>query len=77
MNEIDDIIQRLRKAQYLIESKDGTKLDLVKEKIRTNGPFLHQDTENISEEESAKFERNNAELFNWFRELDGQLEGLF
>ena len=74
---LDDVIRRLRKVSELIGSKNGQTLDLVKERIFTKGPFLHQTTEETSEEESAKFERDNKELFNFLRAFDDQLRDLF
>ncbi len=74
---LDDVIKRLRAASDLVRSKDGQKIDLVKERIFTRGSFLHQSTEEMSEAESAKFERENTELFNFLRAFDDQLRDLF
>lgn len=74
---IDDIIKRLNKVSELVNSKNGQTIDLVKERIFTKGPFLHQDTEETSEDDSAKFERDNTELFNFLRALDDQIRDMF
>ena len=76
-SELDDVIKRIRASAELIEKKDGQVIDLVKEKTFTRGPFLHQDTEEISEKESARFERDNPELFNFLRALDDQIRDQF
>lgn len=76
-SDLDDIIKKLRTASELVESKDGQRIDLAKERIFTGAPFLHQATEDMSEEESAEFERNNAELFNFLRAFDDQLRDIF
>lgn len=76
-SELDDIIKILRKVSDLVGSKDGKSLDLAKERIFTTGTFLHQDTEDMSEEESAEFERSNPELFNFLRAFDEQIRELF
>lgn len=76
-SDLDDIIKKLRRASELVGGKDGQRIDLVKERIFTGSPFLHQATENMSEEESAEFERNNPELFNFLREFNDQLRELF
>lgn len=77
MTEIDDVIKRLRATYELLREKDGQIIDLAKEKTFVKGPFLHHDTEEKSEEESAKFERNNPEMFNFLRSLDDQIRDLF
>ncbi|KKK81370.1 hypothetical protein LCGC14_2814140 [marine sediment metagenome] len=77
-SELDDIINRMRAATELIRRKNGQRIDLTKEKMFIKGsPFLHQATEEKSEEESAEFERSNRELFNFLRTFDNQLRDLF
>lgn len=76
-SELDDVIKRLRIVTELVEKKNGQTIDLVKERIFTKEPFLHQATEKMSEEESAEFERKNTELFNFLRAFDDQLRDLF
>ena len=76
-SEIDDIIKRLNKVADLVNSKNGQTIDLAKERIFTKGIFLHQDTESMSEEESAEFERENTELFNFLRAFDDQIRDIF
>lgn len=76
-SELDDVIKRLRTVSELVNSKNGKTIDLVKERIFTKEPFLHQDTEDMSEEESAEFERSNPELFNFLRAFDDQIRDLF
>ena len=76
-SELDDVIKRLRMASELVERRNGQTIDLVKERIFTKEPFLHQATEDMSEEESAKFERDNPELFNFLRAFDDQIRDLF
>lgn len=77
MKELDDIIKRLRKVSELVGERDGQIIDLVKEKIFTKGPFLHQNTEEKSEAESAKFERDNPELFNFLCAFDDKMREIF
>ena len=76
-DEIEDVIKRLRAASELVEQKNGQTLNLVKERIFTGKPFLHQATKNMSEEESAEFERKSPEIFNFLRSFDDQIRGLF
>ncbi len=76
-SELDDVIKRLRTAAELTKNQDGRVIDLAKERIFTGAPFLHQATENMTEEESAEFERKNKELFNFLRAFDDQLGDLF
>ena len=76
-SELDDVIKRLRTVSELVNSKNGKIIDLVKERIFTKEPFLHQDTEDMSDEESEEFERSNPELFNFLRAFDDQIRDLF
>lgn len=75
-SELDSVMDKLKSIFELVESKDGQVVNLAKERIFTQGPFLHQNTEDMSEEESAEFERKNPELFNFLRAFDDQLQDL-
>lgn len=73
-----DIKKRLEKVVDIISRKNGTIVNLTQEKIFTKGgPFLHQDTKETTEEDSAQFERDNPEIFAYLLALNEQLEGLF
>lgn len=77
MKELKDIIKRLNRITDLVKEKDGQVIDLVKEKTFVKGFFLHQDTEEMSEEKSAAFERGNPELFNFLRAFDDKMREVF
>lgn len=77
MNPIKDIENRIHKAVDLIQRYDGQVINLKKEVIFTNEPFLHQSTETKTEEESAKFERENPELFSFLRKIKKELRQIF
>lgn len=78
MKEIDDIANQVQKVYDLIRAQDSKKINsLQKRMFVKGGHFLHQDTDKISEEESARFERENPELFNFLRSLDDQLRAIF
>lgn len=77
-SELDDVIDRLRRTLELAEDRDGEVIDLTLERsFVKGGPFLHQDSESMSEEESAEFERSNKELFDFLRAFDDKLRDLF
>ena len=76
-NDFSDIVKILEKVGDIISRRDGQTLDLQKESIFSQGPFLHQNTGTMGEEESAVFERNNPELFAYLRSLDDEIEKLF
>lgn len=77
-SELDDVIERFNAVSELIRRKDGQRIDLSKEEIFIKGSaFLHQKTEEKSEEENARFERDNKELFNFLRAFDDQIRELF
>ena len=63
---IQKLIKRLQDRQRRISFMDGTSIT-QKDRIILHGPYLHQDTENMSEIESAKFERDNKLLFDTLR----------
>jgi hypothetical protein len=74
---LQEAINKIENLASLADSKDGKKLDLVREKIFTSGPFLHKDTKIATEEESAKFERDNPEFFAFLRSLDKEFRDVF
>jgi hypothetical protein len=77
-SDIADIKKSLNKAADFISSKQGARVDLKQERIFVKGgPFLHQATEGMTEEESARFERDNPELFAYLRAMDEQIKGMF
>jgi len=70
---LKDIQKYIEKMANVVRRKQGT-VDLGKEKIFVEGgPFLHQSTDKMSEEDSAAFERDSPELFNFLRALDDEL----
>jgi len=77
LSPIDNIIKCFKKAKDVAQSHDGERIDLNKETIFTEGPFLHQATETMSEDASAQFERDNVELFAYLRSLNSEFEDIF
>ena len=77
MNEIDDVIKKFSKVSNLVREKDGQVIDLSREQTFVKGLFLHQDTDGMSEEKSAEFERENKELFNFLLDFNDQIREIF
>lgn len=75
-NGLDKLIRQAESFENFVESLDGQEVDIGQSKTFVQGPFLHQDKEEISEEQSAQFERDNPELFRWLRSLGGQIENI-
>ena len=67
VNELNDLIANMQKVEDYVNSLNGQKIDLNRTKTFVPGPFLHQDTAAMSEEESAAFERNNKKLFDFIQ----------
>lgn len=67
---LKDLINQLTEMREKISKKRGT-VDVEKEKfLIKGGPFLHQNTKEMTEKESAAFERENKKLFDYLRALD-------
>lgn len=75
--QILDLRKRVEKAIQIINDLDGKKIDLSKQSTFIRGAYLHQDTDEVTEEESAAFERENPELFNFLRSIDDEIGDLF
>lgn len=75
--EIKELIDSLKRVETISRELDGETIDLAKERIFTKGVFLHQDTENMTEEESARFERENKKIFDFLRMLDDRIGDAF
>ncbi len=73
---LDKLIQGLENREAFIQSQDEREIDLSREKTFVSGPFLHQGTEGMSEEQSAQFEVENKELFRWLRSFANQIKNI-
>ncbi len=72
-----DVIKAVQKSADLVRGYNGQKIDLSKMSIFTREPHLHQSSDEMSEDQSAEFERKNPELFNFLRSMDDALGKLF
>lgn len=70
---LDRLIAQLEKRQRFISSQDGAMIDKSTEIIVPAGPFLHQDTEEMSEMESANFEKANQLAFDYLRSIKSKI----
>lgn len=76
-----DGIKDLSKLQKQVENWDkevtqlnGRVIDLKREPAMISGPILHQDSDQMTEEESAKYERDNPELVRFLQSLKEKLD---
>ena len=53
--------------------QDQRTVDLSKEAIFVDGPFLHEDSELLSKEESLKIEQDNPEVFALRRSINDEI----
>ena len=72
MKAIDELIEKIEKIKTFISRHDGEIIDLNKEQMFTP-TFLHTTTPNITEQESAEFERDNKKVFDFLLSLNEEL----
>lgn len=70
INELNKLIQGLNAQQKYVQSLTGQEIDLKSHRTFSRGPHLHQDGENMSEQESAKFEVDNKKIFDLLRDIE-------
>ena len=75
-NGLDKLIRQTESFENFVKSMDGQEVNIESSKTFVQGKFLHQDKEDITEEQSAQFERDNPEVFRWLRSLGHQLENI-
>lgn len=68
--ELDSLIKKMNKIRSYLESQDQRTINLSKETLFSNGPYLHEGTEFMSKEESLKKEQENPEVFAFSRSID-------
>ncbi len=65
--------------QEEVQTEDGEKITIKEDNslrfVLTGGPHLHQGTEEMSEEESAKEEMENPRVFQNIRKIEQDLRG--
>lgn len=71
---LEKLMAKLGNRTSFLKRQDGREVDLGTEKIFVSGPFLHQDTEAMTEQESFKFEIDNRELFMWLRSFGNEVK---
>jgi len=74
---ISKIKAATNELENFITSLNGKKIDLSKEKNFSQGPYLHQDSENITEKESAAYERENKQVFDFIQSIKTQIYDIF
>ncbi len=71
-----DVINAMRALEDFVLSKNGTTINLGTVETFTQGSYLHQNTEEMTEEESAKEERDNPELFRFLQSFDRDIDNV-
>jgi len=74
---IEEITKTIKELENFVQSLNGKQINLGKEKTFIQGPYLHQDSENSTEEESAKYERDNKQVFDYLQSLNLQINNIF
>lgn len=78
--QLENLLRKLQTRQGVIDQLDGSEVDLKKTTTFVKGPYLHQDVRDeegniiMTEKESAQFEKDNPELFNYLRNLKSQID---
>lgn len=80
IDQLQSLMRKLQTRQGVIDEMNGAKIDLKKTSTFVKGPYLHQDVKDgdgnllMSERESAQFELDNPELFNYLRDIKSRLD---
>lgn len=70
LNDLNLLIRDMESQQKYVQGLNGQEIDLKNYTTFTQGPHLHQDGENMSEQESAKFEVDNKKIFDLLRDIE-------
>lgn len=80
IKQLENLMRKLQVRQGVIDQMDDTEVDLEHTSSFTPGPYLHQDVRDpqgdiiMSEEESAKFEQDNPEVFRFLRDIKSRID---
>ena len=78
IKDLEKMIQKLKVRQAIIDSLQG-EVDIKATTSFVPGPFLHQEVKDedgnlkMSEQESAQFELDNQEVFDFLRGITHQI----
>lgn len=72
LNDLNLLIRDMESQQKYVQSLNGQEIDLKTHRTFSQGPHLHQDGENMSEQESAKFEVDNKKIFDLLRDIENK-----
>lgn len=74
LKELDDLIKGLESQYKYIDDLGGQEINLNSVSLfLPDVSYLHQDSEGQTAEESAKFERDNKQIFDFLRNLEYEL----
>ncbi len=74
--ELAKLLKKVTKLNLYLKSQDQRTVDLDKETVFTNGPFLHQDEGLLPKEESLKIEQDDPELFAFRRSINDRIKSI-
>lgn len=74
IEELNELTKKLEHVHHLLDSLNNQTVDLENTKTFVQGPFLHQNTEESTEENSANFEKKYKQLFDYLRDLKLKIE---
>ena len=73
-HDLDNLITKLQDRERELDAVNNTTYDATQDSVVIPGTFLHQSTDEASEQESAMFERGNPEVMRLFQSLKQRLE---
>lgn len=74
IDELEQLLKHMDDRQKYLDSRNGQVIDPKQDRsVIFGGPFLHEGTESITEQESAEFERDSPETFKQLRKLKQDL----
>lgn len=72
IKELANLINKLANLESYLHSLNEQELD-TKNTVLYGGDFLHENSEEATEDESAAFERKHPEIFNQIRKIKQDL----
>lgn len=71
--DFSDLIKRLTLREEYVKSLNEKRV-YPHEAIFSQGPFLHQNTDDMTELESATFERDNKRVFDILQDVQNKMK---
>ena len=75
-NDINSLIRKLMNRDLYLQSLSGQYYNSKQDNTVVPGPILHQNTDQMSEKESAVFEQEHPEVVRFIQSLKQQIKDI-